>query len=43
MSLKISTYNGNSFDEKFINVNNISTKYITEDLFNITENVILFS
>ena len=36
-------YNGNSFDEKFINMNNISTKYITEDLFNITENVILFS
>lgn len=36
-------YNGNSFDEKFIDINNISIKYITEDLFNITENVILFS
>ena len=36
-------FNGNSFDEKYIDVNNISTKYITEDIFNITENVILFS
>ena len=36
-------FNGNSFDEKFINMNNISTKYITQDLFNITEDVMLFS
>lgn len=36
-------FNGNSFDEEFINVNNISTKYINQDSFNITEDVILFS
>ena len=36
-------FNGNSFDEKYIDVNNISTKYITQDLFNITEDVMLFS
>ena len=36
-------FNGNSFDEKFINMNNISTKYINQDSFNITEDVILFS
>ncbi len=36
-------FNGNSFDEKFINMNNISTKYINQDSFNITEDVLLFS
>jgi 7,8-dihydropterin-6-yl-methyl-4-(beta-D-ribofuranosyl)aminobenzene 5'-phosphate synthase len=36
-------FNGNSFDEEFINMNNISTKYVNQDSFNITENVILFS
>lgn len=36
-------FNGNSFDEKFINMNNISTKYINQDLFNITEDVFLLS
>jgi len=36
-------FNGNSFDEKFINMNNISTKYINQDSFNITKDVILFS
>lgn len=36
-------FNGNSFDEKFINRNNISTKYIDQDSFNITEDAILFS
>ena len=36
-------FNGNYFDEEFINQNNISTEYIDQDSFNITENVILFS
>lgn len=36
-------FNGNSFDEKFINMNNISIKYINQDSFNITKDVILFS
>lgn len=36
-------FNGNSFDEKFIDENNISIKYINRDLFNITEDVMLFS
>ena len=36
-------FNGNSFDREFINANNISTKYINQDSFNITEDVILFS
>lgn len=36
-------FNGNSFDEEFINENNISTKYINKDSFEITEDVILFS
>ncbi|MBN1039388.1 MULTISPECIES: MBL fold metallo-hydrolase [unclassified Clostridium] len=36
-------FNGNSFDEKFININNISTKYIVQDSFNLTEDIILFS
>ena len=36
-------FNGNSFDEEFISQNNISTKYIDKDLFNITEDVMIFS
>jgi len=36
-------FNGNSFDEKFININNISTKYINQDSFNITKDISLFS
>ena len=36
-------FNGNSFDEKFINMNDIYTKCIDQDSFNITEDVILFS
>lgn len=36
-------YNGNSFDEKFINENGISIKYIKEDIFYISENIMIFS
>lgn len=36
-------FNGNSFDEEFISQNNISLKCIKQDIFNITEDVILFS
>lgn len=36
-------FNGNSFDEEFINQNNISFKCINQDIFNITEDVIIFS
>ncbi|OOP72103.1 MBL fold metallo-hydrolase [Clostridium beijerinckii] len=36
-------FNGNSFDEEFISQNNISLKCINQDIFNITEDVIIFS
>ncbi|MFA6939731.1 MAG: MBL fold metallo-hydrolase [Clostridiaceae bacterium] len=36
-------YIGNSFDEKFVNQNNISIKYIEEDIFYITEDIMIFS
>ncbi|OPJ59561.1 MBL fold metallo-hydrolase [Clostridium oryzae] len=36
-------YNGNSFDEKFVNENNISIKYIEEDMFNINKEIMVFS
>ena len=36
-------FNGNSFDEEFASQNNIFIKYINEDLFNITEDIIIFS
>ncbi|MEQ8154755.1 MAG: MBL fold metallo-hydrolase [Clostridiaceae bacterium] len=36
-------YNGNSFDEKFLHEKDISTKYISEDIIHITENIIIFS
>lgn len=36
-------YNGNSFDEEFINENNISIKYIKDDMYYISENIMIFS
>lgn len=37
-------YNGNSFDKKFISENNnISIKYIKEDMYYISENIMVFS
>lgn len=36
-------YNGNPFDKEFIKKNNISTKYIKDDIFYINENILLFS
>lgn len=36
-------YNGNSFNEDFINKNNISIDYIKEDMYYISENIIVFS
>lgn len=36
-------FNGNSFDEEFISQNNIPLKCINKDIFNITEDVIIFS
>lgn len=36
-------FNGNSFDEEFISQNNISLKCINQDIFYITEDVIIFS
>lgn len=36
-------YNGNSFDENFINKNNISIKYIEEYVYYISENIMVFS
>lgn len=36
-------FNGNSFDKEFIRDNDIFIKYIDEDLFNITKDVIIFS
>ncbi|HEY8891370.1 MAG TPA: MBL fold metallo-hydrolase [Clostridium sp.] len=34
---------GNSFDKKYIRQNNIQVKYIEEDIFYITENIMIFS
>ncbi|MCB2292711.1 MBL fold metallo-hydrolase [Clostridium algoriphilum] len=34
---------GNSFDKKYIRQNNIQVKYIEEDVFYITENIMIFS
>ncbi|AOR24159.1 MBL fold metallo-hydrolase [Clostridium taeniosporum] len=36
-------FNGNSFDEKFIDKNNISIRYVNNDLFKITKDIIFFS
>ena len=36
-------YIGNSFDKKYIHQNNIQVKYIEEDIFYITENIMIFS
>lgn len=36
-------YNGNSFDESFIDKNNISIKYIKEDMYFISEDIMVFS
>jgi len=36
-------YLGNSFDKEYIRQNNIQTKYIEEDIFHITENIIIFT
>ena len=36
-------YIGNSFSEEFVNKNNILIKYIQEDIFHITENIMIFS
>lgn len=34
---------GNSFNKEYINQNNIQVKYIEEDIFYITENIMIFS
>jgi len=36
-------YIGNSFDKEYIQQNNIQIKYIEEDIFYITENIMIFS
>jgi 7,8-dihydropterin-6-yl-methyl-4-(beta-D-ribofuranosyl)aminobenzene 5'-phosphate synthase len=36
-------FNGNSFSEEFINKNNIDVKYVHEDIFKITDEVIVFT
>lgn len=36
-------YLGNSFNEEFIKENNLQMKYIKEDIFYITENIMIFS
>lgn len=36
-------YNGNSFDEDYVNKNNISLTCINEDIFYINENIMIFS
>lgn len=36
-------YNGNPFDEDYINKNNISVSYVKEDVFYINENIMIFS
>lgn len=36
-------YRGNPFDESFLRENNIETKYVEEDILNITENLLVFT
>jgi len=36
-------YNGNPFEEEFININNIPIKYINEDMFDINKDIMIFS
>lgn len=36
-------FNGNDFDKRFIDKNNISTKYIDNDFFEVTKDIIVFS
>lgn len=36
-------YNGNPFKEEFIDINNITIKYVNEDMFKINEDIMLFS
>lgn len=36
-------FNGNSFDEQYIDINNINIKCINEKLFDITEDILVFS
>lgn len=36
-------YTGNPFDKEFLQNNNIETKYVSEDMIYITENLMLFS
>lgn len=36
-------YNGNSFEQEFISLNNISIRYINGDVFNINDDIIIFS
>lgn len=36
-------YNGNPFDEDYINKNNISVSYVKDDVFYINENIMIFS
>lgn len=36
-------YRGNPFDEKFLEANKIPTKYINENMINITDNLLLFT
>lgn len=36
-------YNGNSFDENFIYKNNISINYVKDDIYYISENIMVFS
>lgn len=36
-------YIGNPFDENFLKENNISTRYVKEDIINITENLMIFT
>jgi len=40
---EIYKYNGNSFDESFIDKNNILINYIKEDIYYISENIMVFS
>lgn len=37
------SYLGNTFDESLLKENNISFKYVTEDIINLTENVMVFT
>lgn len=36
-------YNGNPFEQEFISLNNISIRYINGDVFNINDDIIIFS